>query len=160
MGAKGKARHDNKTLDLLSWTPKVPKVAHFKEEDVRAANLGSKVSKAVSKTLSDTKKREKQPLDRKEVATEMAAYLGEDVSKDILDRYSSESSETHKISVVRALALMYATDDYRLLSLMAAEVGLAVIPKRFECAVEEAILAEKIEEMRSDLSALRKGRRK
>ncbi len=152
-------RRDDSTLDLLSWSPPVPKPERFKEEDVRAVTLGAKVSKAVSKILKDAKAREEGPISRPEVAVLMSKYLGEPVSKEMLDKYCSEASEAHKISVVRATAIMDATKDYRLLDLIAREIGLAVVPIRFEHAVKEAVLVEQKEELQREIDAIRRGRK-
>lgn len=154
-----RARGDRKTLDLLSWQPVAPKVGRFADETVRAATISGKVSRAVSQVLNDAKGREKDPLERDDIAEKMSVFLGEDVSKNMLDAYSSQSRDTHKISVVRAVALMHATQDFRLLTMIAEELGLAVIPRQYEGTVREAILAEKIEEMKGELDSLRRGRK-
>lgn len=154
-----KSRADTKTLELFGWEPKSPKIPTYPHEVVRAATLGGIVSRAVSKTLLDVRDREDNPKDRDEVAALMTAYLGEDVPKNMLDGYASQAREAHNIPVTRAMALMHATEDYRLLVLMAQEFDLAVVPKRYEHAVREAILAEKRDEIEGELRALRRGRR-
>ena len=150
---------DRKTLDLLSWQPTSPRVERFEEQTVRAATISGKVSLAVSRILGDAKYRDKEPLEREDVARRMSDFLGEDVSKNMIDAYASQSREDHKISVVRAVALMHATQDYRLLTLLAEELGLTVIPRKYEGTVREAILAEKIEELNGELHSLRRGRK-
>ncbi|WP_339860455.1 phage regulatory CII family protein [Thalassospira alkalitolerans] len=150
---------DRKTLDLLSWQPTSPRVERFEEQTVRAATISGKVSLAVSRILGDAKSRDKEPLEREDVARRMSDFLGEDVSKNMIDAYASQSREDHKISVVRAVALMHATQDYRLLTLLAEELGLTVIPRKYEGTVREAILAEKIEELNGELHSLRRGRK-
>lgn len=152
-------RSDRKTLDLLSWHPSSPKVERFDEQMVRAATISGKIALAVSRILADVKVREKEPLEREDVARRMGEFLGEEVSKNMLDAYASQSREDHKISVPRAVALMHATDDYRLLTLLAEELGLTVIPRKYEGTVREAILAEKIEELNGELHSLRRGRK-
>ena len=150
---------DRKTLDLLSWQPTSPRVERFEEQTVRAATISGKVSLAVSRILCDAKSRDNEPLERDDVARRMSDFLGEDVSKNMIDAYASQSREDHKISVVRAVALMHATQDYRLLTLLAEELGLTVIPRKYEGTVREAILAEKIEELNGELHSLRRGRK-
>jgi hypothetical protein len=149
---------DKGTGDLFSWRAPA-QVVGYPEEKIRAATIGAKVSKAVSVTLLDAKARKSDPLDRDQVALAMGAFLGEDLSKDVLDAYASQAREGHNISVVRALGLMEATGDYRLLVLMAEQLGLAVIHKKYERAVEEAMTAEKIEELQRHLDHLRRGRK-
>jgi hypothetical protein len=154
-----RVRSDHKTLDLLSWQPSSPRVERFDEQTVRAATINGKVSLAVSRILMDAKARSEEPLEREDVARRMSDFLGEDVSKHMIDAYASQSREDHKISVVRAVALMHATQDYRLLTLLAEELGLTVIPRKYEGTVREAILAEKIEELNGELHSLRRGRK-
>lgn len=154
-----RARSDHKTLDLLSWQPSSPKVERFDEQTVRAATINGKVALAVSRILADAKARENEPLEREDVARRMSEFLGEEVSKNMLDAYASQSRQDHKISVVRAVALMHATQDFRLLTLLAEEIGLTVIPRKYEGTVREAILAEKIEELNGELNSLRRGRK-
>lgn len=133
-------RHDNKTLDLLGWQPPAP-VKRFAEEKVRAATLRGAIAKAVSVALKECGK------DRDQVAQEMTDYLGEEVKRTILDAYASEAREDHVINLPRFIALMHATGDQRLLQVIAELFGLAVIPQRYLPAIEEAILADKIEEL-------------
>lgn len=133
-------RHDSRTLDLLGWQPPAP-VKRFAEEKVRAASLRGAIAKAVGVALKECGK------DRDTVATEMAAYLGEDVSRNMLDAYASEAREEHVISLVRFIGLVHATGDHRLLQVLAELFGLAVIPQRYLPAIEAEILADKIEEL-------------
>lgn len=149
---------DTGTGDLLAWRP--PRtVVGYPEELVRAATIGNKISKAVSLTLSDAKEREENPIDRDQVSQAMRDYLGEDVPKNMLDGYASQAREAHNISVKRAIALMEATRDYRLLAMQADLCGFSLIPKKYEKAVEEAMTVEKIEELQRHLDHLRRGRK-
>lgn len=136
-----KHRADTQTLDLLDWTPADP-VQRFPAEAVRAVSLAAKVSHAVSLALKECERT------REEVAADMSAYLGEEVSKAMLDAYASESRDTHNISVARLIALIHATGDVRLLSLIAEPFEHAVIDCRYLPAVEEAMLTARIEELR------------
>lgn len=154
-----KLHGDKTTMDLFSRKPETPKVARFAEEVVRAATFAAKVSKAVSQILQDAKDQEEDPLNRDEIALGMSEYLGEEITVNMLNAYASLARETHSIPMVRALALMHVTKDYRLLQLIAEEMGLAVIPRQYESTVREAILAESIEEQMAELKALRRGRK-
>lgn len=133
-------RADRHTLDLLSWQPPEPTKA-FPAEKVRAASLRAMVAKAVSLALKECGK------PRETVVEEIAEYLGETVSKNVLDAYASESREDHVINVVRFLALVHATRDYRLLQMLAEPFGLAVIDERYLPAIEDAVLDDKITEL-------------
>lgn len=61
--------------------------------------------------------------DRYEVAARMSRYLGEEVSKHMLDAYTAESRGDHNISLYRALAFDFATDTHALLDFIAKKQG-------------------------------------
>jgi len=132
-------RRDDRALDLLAWQPPAP--PRFAPEAVRAASLRAMLCKAVAVALKDCGK------GRDQVATEMAEFLGEAVSKAMLDAYASEAREDHSISVVRLLALIHVTGDLRLLNLLAEQLGQVTIPARYLPAIEDAMLDDKIEEL-------------
>lgn len=151
-------RPDNRTLNLLDWQPPEP-IASYPEEMVRAATIGARISKAVSLTLSEAKREAGDDLERADVARRMSEFLGDKVSENMLNAYASESRDAHNISVVRALAMMHATGDYRLFKLIAEQLGFTIIDKKYESAVREAMIAEKLEELRAELDHLRRGRK-
>ena len=153
-----KARGDKNTLDLLMWAPDV-NVEAFEPKTIRAATLTGKISKAVTVILKDARDPEGNRLDRQEIAARMSDYLGEKITAATLSAYASEAKVDHNISLQRAIALMVVTNDGRLLSLMAEPLDMAVIPKRFESAVEEAVLVEKREEIDARIAQSRKNRR-
>lgn len=142
---------DRRTLDLLSWTPPVLARA-FEGAAVRAATLRAMIAKAVAVALKDCGK------SREAVAQEIGDYLGEGEGcpKSMLDAYASQAREDHVISVVRFIGLIAATDDMRLLQLIADQFGWAVIPKKFLPAIEEAMLADRIEELQARKAQARK----
>lgn len=131
---------DTNTMDLLSWQPPAAPAA-FAADVVRAASLRATLAKGVGAALKESDK------GRDVIALEMADYLGETVPKGMLDRYAAESSEEHVISLVRFLALVHATRDFRLLQLLAEPFGLAVIDARYLPAIEQAVIDDKIAEL-------------
>ncbi len=133
-------RRDDRTLDLLAWQPPEPVVA-FLPEQVRAASLKAALAKGVSLALKEC------GLDREAAAQVISEFLGERVSKDMLDAYASEAREDHVINVVRFQALLHVTGDRRLLQMLAEPMGWAVIDKRYLPAIETALLDEKINEL-------------
>lgn len=142
---------DTRTLDLLSWEPPAPPPSpalRYEQPDaIRAASMRSQFLRGMKLAEEDS------GLGREQIAEAMAAYLGEDVSKSVLDQYMSESRADYTINVIRFLAFIHATKDYRLLSLLAEPFGLAIIEKRWLGAVEEARLAkdmEALEQQRRD----------
>ena len=131
---------DPLTPDLFSWSPP-PVTRRFEARKVRAAGLRGSLARAVATSLKECGRT------REDVAREMAAYLGEDCPKTMLDAYASQAREDHTISAVRLVALIHATRDIRLLNLIAEPFGWAAIPKKYLPAIEEAVLTDKIEEL-------------
>jgi len=70
----------------------------------------------------------------------MSAYLGEDVSENMLNAYASEARDEHIISLVRLIALIHATRDRRPLELIASMFGWAVIERRHLPAIGVELL--------------------
>ncbi len=136
-------------LDLLAWAPPAA-VARFADERVRAASLAGLVCRAVSEALKDC------GMPREQVAARMSAYLGEDVSKHMLDAYASEARDQHNISVVRLVALLHATADRRLLEVFAELFDWAVIERKFLRLIDIAALQEREDELRRAREALRR----
>lgn len=141
-------------------------VNRYPEERVRGATVWGRISRAISETLLDAKNAMGRRLDREEIAQMMGEWLGRSVSKAVLDKYASQSSDDHEITASKLLALMVVTGDHRMLVMMADELGLAVVPRKYKSAVEEldAIdqteeLNHKLTELQSQLDRLRAGRR-
>ena len=131
---------------LLDWAPPAP----YAEQDVRAATLAGRISRAVAQTLREC------GLDRPEVARRMGTFLGEAVSVAMLNGYASQAREDHSISAVRLLALMHATGDTRLLELLLQPFDLAVIPRRLLPMIELAEVHEQMETLKRRKDALRR----
>lgn len=140
---------DRRTLDMFTDYAPPPISRTFDTVKVQAANLRSAISRGVALALKDTDR------ERDEIAGEIGEYLGEPCSKAMLDAYASEARSEHSINLIRFVGLIAATHDIRLLNLIADLFGWAVIPKRYLAAVEEAMIADRIEE----LQALRTSKR-
>jgi hypothetical protein len=135
------ARRDDQTLSLLDWeSPAV--VQRFAPERVRAVSLAARIAHGVSETLRDCE------LSREEIVAEMGAFLGVDVSINMLNAYASEAREDHQISLLRLVALVNVTRDARLLQLIAEEIGYFVAEDRYLPWVEVGMDADKREQAR------------
>lgn len=119
---------DDRTLDLLAWEP--PEPPRYAEERVRTATLRDRISRAVSETLKDCEQ------GRAEIAAAMGAWLGEEVSENMLNAYASQGREDHTIPYLRLLALVQVTGDTRLLQLGAELFGTTVIENRLKPFIE------------------------
>ena len=137
-------------LDLLTdWTPPEPTV-RFADVRVRAAGILALLCRGISAALSDCGK------PRAEIARRMSGFLGQTVSKNMLDAYASEARDDHTIGLPRFIALLHATRDRRLLELIAEPLGWAVIERRHVPLIKLAQVHEKTEELRRQADVLRR----
>lgn len=152
-------RHDPLTKDLFSWQP--PKVAVGYGPDVMGRGaLDNKIARLISRALRDAGVQRK--LTRADVAAGMSTYLGRAVSEAMLNKWSSEGSEAHRIPLDAFIALVDATGAQDLLGFVPGEFGLTVIESEYAEMIEEQLLDEHIEEMQSRrqvLAARRKVRK-
>lgn len=154
------SRHrDPLTKDLFSWEP--PKVAvGYSADVIGRGRLDNKISRLIGHALRDA--REDHGLSRETVAQKMSDYLGREVSSSILYKWTSESSEGHRIPLDAFIALVHATGAKDLLGFVPGEFGLTVIESEYAELIEDRLLEEHIEEMqarRMTLAARRKAKR-
>ncbi len=124
----------------------------YKPEDVRSATIKGKISLAVSRTLKD------DPRTREEIAQAMSDWLGEKVSKEMLDAYASQARSKHKLTPDRMWALIEVTRDIRLLREMAESVGYVVMESWAAEWIELACLEERNKRDIERIAELRKRR--
>lgn len=133
---RGRDRNDDRTGDLLSWEP--PEVVkRYDEQRIKTATMRARIAHAVSETLSESK------LSREVIASRMSEFLGEDVSKNMLDAYASEAREDHTISYVRLLALIHVTEDVRPLQVGAEMFGHLVVDDKYMEFIELGLQADR-----------------
>jgi hypothetical protein len=140
-------------LDLFAdWQP--PEVVQrFDDTRVRAANLRQKIAMGVAETLKGAE------IDRDAIAEAMGAWLGEEVSKNLLDAYASQAREDHVISLLRLIALIHATGDLRILQMIAEIFGHSVVEDRHLPWIDYGRLSEHSDEVATLRSAaLRKAK--
>lgn len=142
-------RRDRLTPDLFDWQPPPIAVRFEDETAVRAVSVAGRLSRSVAVVLKEA------DADREAVAARMSEYLGEDVSKNMLDAYASQAREAHNITLARAFALLHATSDARIFGTELERFDLAIIPRRFLAAVEEAMWTEQEERARQKRLAAR-----
>ena len=139
----------SKQLDLLDWEPP-PATERFDDATVRAGSVQGRISRAIAAALKDCGK------PRTDIAKAMTDFLGEPVTKNMLDAYASQAREDHAISLPRFMALLVATRDRRLLQLVAEELGWAVIERKHLPLIELAQVQEKLGELESHRAALKR----
>jgi len=149
-----RVKGDKRTLNLLDWEPTEPVVRRFEEDRVRTATLRARIARAVSETLKEC------DASREEIVAAMSAWLGEDVSKNMLDAYASEAREDHTIPYLRLLALIQATGDVRLLQIGAETFGHTVIDDQYLPWVDVGRLADTKEQVDKAFDMARRQARK
>lgn len=151
-------RRDPLTKDLFEWT--APKVAIRYEEGVTGrGSLDNRISRLISRSLRDARD---DGRDRTDVAEAKSRYLGRSVSPAMLDKWASEASDCHRISLDAFIALVHATGAKELLGFVPGEFGLTVIEDEYADLIEDRLLEDHIEELqarRQMLTAKRKARR-
>ena len=151
------ARHrDPLTKDLFAWEPPQVAVGYGAEVMGRGA-LDNKIARLVSRALTDA--REVRGIQRGTVAKSMSDYLGRPVSPDMLNKWSSEAAEGHRLPLDAFIALIEATKSIELTGFVPGEFGLTVIEDEYAELIEDQLLAEHQEEIRARREVLRAKRR-
>lgn len=146
---------DPLTKDLFAWQP--PKIAvGYGAEVVGRGALDNKIARLIGHALRDARE---DGLPRAEVARRMTAFLGRPISEAMLNKWSSEGSEDHRIPLDAFIGLVHATGAMALLGFAPGEFGLTVIETEYADLIEERLLEEQIEEMQARKSVLAARRR-
>lgn len=149
---------DPLTKDLFAWQP--PQIGlGYGAEVVGRGALDNKIARLISHALRDARE---DGLARAEVARRMSAFLGRPISEAMLNKWSSEGSEDHRIPLDAFIGLVHATGAMALLGFAPGEFGLTVIETEYADLIEERLLEDQIEEMqaRKHLLAARRRSRK
>lgn len=141
-----KRPRDPGTPDLFRDYQPAPVVARFADDQVRAWSLPGRLSKAVAAALDAC------GMSRAEVARRMSEYLQEEVSKAMLDNYASQAKD-HDISGPRLAALVKVTGDPRVLNALLADMGMIVVPAKYEPLLRREQAKEQLERVQRELDA-------
>lgn len=132
-----KGRRDEQTLDLFQHAQLFP--VETPRELGSALDFNTKLSQAMSRALDEARA---NGLSRAEVAARMSEILGQDVSKGMIDAYTSQARDTHTISAVRFKAFVRATGCIWLWNVYLDGEGLTLLMGE-EALHAQASLAEK-----------------
>lgn len=141
------ATKDRHTLELFDWQPPTVTVGY----DAQVAGHGrldNRIARSVARALKETDKA------RRQIAEAMSVFLGRKISKDILDKWSSEAADSHRIPLDAYIALIDATDCPDLLGLLPGMFGYAVVPERYAGIIELHLIEEHEREVAARKSAL------
>lgn len=141
-----------------AWEP--PQVAvGYAAEVAGRGPLENRIARLIGQALRDARDDGRA---RREVATRMAEVLGRPVSEAMLNKWSSEGSEDHRIPLDAFIALIHATGAVKLTGFVAGEFGLTVIEGQYADLIEAQLLDEQMAELearRQALAAKRRGGR-
>lgn len=145
------ARHrDPLTKDLFAWEP--PRVAvGYSAEVTGRGPLDNRIARIIGQALRDARD---DGLTRAEIAKSMAAYLRRPVSEAMLNKWSSEGSEDHRIPLDAFIALVHATDARDLLGFVPGEFGLTVIESEYAGMIKLHLIRERKREIEAMEQAL------
>lgn len=146
---------DPLTKDLFAWQPPRIGVGYGAEVAGRGA-LDNKIARLIGHALRDARE---DGLSRAEVARRMSAFLGRPVSEAMLNKWSSEGSEDHRIPLEAFIGLVHATGATALLGFAPGEFGLTVIETEYADLIEERLLDDHIEELQARRQVLATRRR-
>lgn len=105
-------RRDTRTMDLLAWEP--PQVAAGYGADVAGRGpMENKIARLISQALRDAQ--DEHGLTRETVAGLMTLELHRSITKDMLDKWSSEASTTHRIPLDAFCAMVKVLEAESLL---------------------------------------------
>ena len=140
-------RRDILTADLFAWEP--PQVTAGYSEDVAGRGaLDNRIARSVSRSLKDAKERGQS---RAQIATRMSEFLGRTISEDTLNKWASEASGQHRITLDAFVALIEASGATDLLGLVTTSFGFVAVPERYRDMIELHL----IEEHERDVAARR-----
>ncbi len=137
-------RGDVRQMDLLTWEAPRARVG-YEDGEVRAATLGGRLCRAMAVALKECGR------SRAQVAEAMGVYLGKQFSKHMLDAYVSQGREEHIPNLLVFAALVEATGDARLLSVLPETFGHMVVHSRHEPAIDFALRAEQQREIEAEV---------
>ena len=133
-----KRRADTLTPDLFAWEP--PKVAVGYGEDVTGRGaLDNRISRAIGRALKDAKERGQS---RDAIAKRMSTYLGRAISEDMLNKWASEASDTHRITLEAFIAMIDATEAHDLMGLVVSGFGFVAVPQQYKDLIEFNMIEE------------------
>ena len=132
-----KRNRDEQTLDLFSHARLFP--VETPREMGSALDFNGRISQAMARAIDEARD---HGVDRYEIARRMSETLQVDISKGMIDAYTSQARENHTISLVRFVAFARATGCPWLWNVVLKDEGLTILMGE-EAFHAQASLAEK-----------------
>lgn len=121
--------------------------------------LDNKIARLIGQALRDARD---DGQSRTQIARAMSDYLGRSISEAMLNKWSSESSDEHRIPLDAFIALVAATGAKDLLGFAPGEFGLTVIASEYAEMIRLQLIRDKRQELEAQervLEAKLKARR-
>jgi hypothetical protein len=145
------ARRDDRTMDLLAWEP--PQVAAG--YDAKVAGRGSienQIARLISQALRDAA--DERSMSRTDVAALMSLDLHRTVSEDMLNKWASEASTSHRIPLDAFCSLVKVLEASELLGFIPGLLGYVAVPKKYADIIEMHLIEEKERDLEARKQAL------
>lgn len=99
------------------------------------------------------------PLSRYEIAGRLSALLGRDISKTMLDKWTAESAEEHRIPAEVVVALCVVTDCTKPLEVLTSALGVRLVQPEEAEALELGRKLKQKAALDAEIKALARRRR-
>lgn len=144
-------RRDTRTMDLLAWEP--PQVAAGYGVEVSGRGpLENRIARLISQALRDAQ--DEKGLNRETVAGLMTLDLHRSITKDQLDKWSSEASTSHRIPLDAFCALVKVLGAEALLGFIPELLGYVAVPKKYGDIIEMHLIEEKERDLEARKQAI------
>ncbi len=145
------ARHrDPLTKDLFDWQP--PRVSvGYSADVIGRGRLDSKIARVIGQALRDARD---EGLTRAQIARDLSAWLGRQVSEAMLNKWSSEGSSDHRIPLDAFIGLVQVTGAQDLLGFVPGEFGLTVIEEQYAEMIRLQLIRDKRQELEAQEQAI------
>lgn len=127
---------DAASPDMFAGYQPRPVVERFSAERVRASSCAARIKQALKETLRECGR------SREQIAAEVSDYLGEVVSPQILDQYTSGANEKSNIPAHRLVAVFAVTGDIRLLNALLENTAAIAVPRKHEALIRREVAKE------------------
>lgn len=142
---------DTRTMNLLDWEP--PQVAAgYAAEVAGRGNLENKIARLISQALRDAS--DERNASRADVAALMSLELGRPVTEDILNKWTSEASISHRIPLDAFCALVKVLEADELLGFIPSLLGYVAVPRKYADIIEMHLIEEKTRDLDARKQAL------
>lgn len=148
--AKRARQRDENTPDLFDHADLFP--VETPRDMVSAVDFNATIAAAMARALDEARA---NGIDRFEVAKRMSLILGVEVSKHMIDAYTSQARETHTIALVRFKALARATGCLWLWNVALEGEGLTLLQGDEALHAQISLAETRIRALQDEVKAMK-----